>query len=268
MRTLFDARFRCSARDGLEGRPPKRSEAAGAPRARRAEGASFRALALCCTLALLLPAATALAEDPSAEAGGEGHGAPAGEAHGGGHGGGHAVKHLDNWVSFSFGPGKPYQNGPFAFAILNFIILVIVLVKFGGKPFRAYLENRHATIKKDLEEAAQVNAQARAKLDEIEAKLRNVDKEIAELKAVVARDAALEKERIIKAAEDEAERIVKAADETMDRELRRAQRRLEIEAVNAAMTAAEKLIRREVNDGDRKRLNEEYFAQIGQGGSN
>jgi F-type H+-transporting ATPase subunit b len=228
----------------------------------------MRTLALLFTLALALPG-TALAEDPPAESGG--HGAPAGEAHGDGHGdahGGHGVTHLDNWWSFDFGPGKTHKNGPFGFAILNFIILLWLVGKFGAKPFKAYLETRHSTIKKDLEEAAQVNAQARAKLEEIEAKLRNVDKEIAELKAAVARDAALEKDRIIKAAEEEAERIVKAADETMDRELRRAHRRLELEAVNAAMAAADKLIRKEVNDSDRRRLNEEYFAQLGQGGSN
>jgi len=229
-------------------------------------------LAILFTLALVLPATRAAAsEDPGAEAGGEGaHGAGA-EAHGdahGAHGGGHAVTHLDNWFSFDFGEGKHYQNGPFGFAILNFIVLLFILKRFASKPFRTYLATRHATVKKDLEEAAQVNAQARAKLDEIEAKLRNIDKEIAEIKASVARDAALEQERIIKAAEEEAERIVKVADETMERELRRAQRRLETEAVNAAMTAAEKLIRKEVNDADRKRLNEEYFAQIGQGSSN
>jgi F-type H+-transporting ATPase subunit b len=228
----------------------------------------MRTLAILCTLLLSLSGGIASAsEDPPVEAGGA-HGAAQGEDHGDAHGGGHAVTHLDNWFSFDFGPGKTYQNGPFGFAILNFIILLWLVARFGRKPFVEHLQSRHATIKKDLEEAAEVNAKARATLDEIAGKLKNLDHEIAEIKANVSRDAALEKERIIKAAEEEAERIVKTADQTMQRELRRAHRRLEIEAVNAAMSAAEKLIRREVNDADRKRLNEEYFAQIGQGGSN
>jgi F-type H+-transporting ATPase subunit b len=195
---------------------------------------------------------------------GEGHHDPSAQAEGGeGH---HAVTHLDNWFSLSFGPDKAHKNGPFAFAILNFILLVWIVVKFGRKPFREYLRERHASIKQNLEEASALHQQARAKLDEIESKLKNISREIAEIRESVLQDAELEKTRIIQQAELEAERIVKQADETLKKELHRARRRLEVEAVNAAMQAADKLVRQQVNESDRKRLNEEYFSQILSGG--
>jgi F-type H+-transporting ATPase subunit b len=219
------------------------------------------AIVLALVLALA-PAGAADAEEHDAKAS-----AVEAEGHGAGHGEAHHPVHLDNWFSFSFGPGKHYQNGPFGFAILNFIILVWLVTKLARKPLAEYLEKRHATIKRDLEEAAELNAQSRSKLDEISVKLGAIDRELAAIKEGAAREAELERERLIRAAEAEAERIVKAADETMQRELRRARRRLEIEAVSAAMTAAEKLVKREVSDADRKRLDDEYFASIAKGGS-
>jgi F-type H+-transporting ATPase subunit b len=208
-----------------------------------------------------------LATAPSrAEAPAHHEGKPAAEAEAGhaGHGA-HHVRHLDNWFSLSFGPGKEHQNGPLAFAILNFALFIWLVVRFGGKPFRAYLEQRHQTVRQQLEEAAALHEQARQKLAEIDRKLRDVEQELAEIREGVAKDAQVEKERIIKAAEAEAQHIVAQADETLSRELRRARRLLEVEAVESAVRAAEKLLRQRLTDADRRRLNDEYFAQIGVG---
>ena len=204
------------------------------------------------------------AEDPTAEHGGEhggAHGAEPG-AHGGGHGGGG----IENWFSFSFGPGKKYKNGPFGFAIINFIILVWLVVRFGKKPFVQYLENRHTTIRDNLAESQRMREEAKQRLDEIKGKLHNLEKEIAEIKANVRKDAELEKERFIADAREQADALVKAADKALDDELRRARRMLEDEAVSAAMEAAEKLIRQKLDDADRKRINEEYYQEIASGG--
>jgi len=224
-------------------------------------------LALCCLLAALaLPRAVA-AEDPHAEA-------PAADVHAGGHAEGghaeaghaeaghHAPKHLDNWISLSFGPGKKYANGPFLFAILNFVILIVLLVRFGKKPFVDYLNTRHTTVRDNLAEAAKMRAEARRKLDEIKDKLDNLEREIARIKDHVAKDAQSEKERIIAEAHAEAGQLVQQADKTLQEELKRARKLLEAEAVNGAMQAAEKVIRQQLTDADRRRINEEYFNQI------
>ena len=205
------------------------------------------------------------AEDPAAEHGGEHGGAHDAEhgAHGAGH---HTGGGIENWFSFSFGPGKRYQNGPFGFAIINFIILVWIVVRFGKKPFVQYLENRHTTIRDNLAEAQRMREEAKQRLDEIKGKLQNLEKEITEIKANVRKDAELEKERFIADAGEQADALVKAADKALDDELRRARRMLEAEAVSAAMEAAEKLIRQKLDDGDRKRINEEYYQQIASGG--
>lgn len=231
-------------------------------------------LAALCIVGLL--AAPALAQehhpapehDPGAEHGGHGgHEGQAVDAHGGEHGGGHGAVHgIENWFSFSFGPGKKYQNGPFAFAIINFIILLWIVVRFGKKPFVQFLENRHTTIRDNLAEAQRMREEAQQRLDEIKGKLSNLEREITEIKDAVRKDAELERDRIIADAKSQAEDLVTAADRTLDDELRRARRRLEAEAVSAAMQAAEKMIRQQISDADRKRINEDYYKQIASSG--
>ena len=235
-------------------------------------------------LALLaLLARPALADEPPAEeppaeepAGEHGHhhagdlshdGDDHAAAHGdhGDHGHGHGGAGITNWIHW---PGKSHPNGPFAFAILNFAILLYLLARFGKKPFVQYLENRHTTIRDNLAEASKMRAEAREKLDAIKGKLQNLEREIVEIKESVKKDAELEKQRIIADAQAQAEQLVHGAERTLEEEVRRARRMLEREAVGAAMTAAEKMIRQKITDGDRKRINEDYFQQITSGDSN
>jgi F-type H+-transporting ATPase subunit b len=219
---------------------------------------------VCALAAVLVGGGAAWAEEPRLEAasheqrGSEaaGHAGTHGEAH---H---HAPQPLDNWFSLSFGPGREKQNGPLAFAILNFVVLVWLVVRFGRKPLQTYLRDRHVTIRRELEEAARLHKEAGEKLAQIDGKLRNLDLEIAGIKEAVRKDAEEERKRIIANAEAEAQRIVQQTDELLKRELRNAQRRLEVEAVDSAIRAAEKLIRQTLTDEDRKRLNDEYYKQL------
>jgi F-type H+-transporting ATPase subunit b len=181
----------------------------------------------------------------------------------------HGDEHLTNWWGHAIWSDHAYENGPFAFAIINFIILVWLVGKFARKPFASYLDTRHTTIRENLAEATRMRDEAKSKLSEIQRKLDGLDREIADIKEHVAKDAEAEKQRIIADAHKEAERIVEQADKTLEKDLRRARKLLEREAVDAAMAAAESLVRQKITDSDRNRINEEYFEQIASsGGSN
>ena len=222
--------------------------------------------------AVLLWGVPALAEDPGHEAGGAGE---HGDAHGDeapgadAHGGGHAERAPINWFSFDYGHGKKkdgsaykHANAPLGFSIMNFAILIFILVKFTRKPISSYLVNRADEIEKALEEAAALRDAAKTKLAEIEEKLASLDVEVEQIKKDVAKDAELEKGRIIQTAEAEAARIVKQADTSMQREIRRAKRSLEAEVGTQSLRVAEEMISKNINNADRKRLNEEFIAQI------
>lgn len=201
-----------------------------------------------------------------------GHGDKAhghGDAHGdSGHG--HKKKVIDNWFQLSgFGKDKPIKNGPLVIALFNFACLIVLLVYFARKPIGGYLSERHNTIKNDLEEAARLREQANVKLEEIEARLSGLDAEVKQIKDSVAKDAEYEKEQIVKAATEEADRIIKQAATTLDREIRRARSTLQSEAIEGALRVAEQIVRKQLSDADRKRLNETYISQLtSSGGTN
>ena len=183
---------------------------------------------------------------------------------------GKCEKVIDNWYNISgFGKDKEIKNGPLLIAIFNFICLIGLMVYFARKPVGQYLQTRHSTVKNDLKEAAELRDQAREKLAEIEAKLKGINDEVDQIKKGVAEDAEYEKKRIVEAAAEEADRIIEQAGITLDREIRRAKHKLEAEAIEAALKIAEEIVRKQLGEADRKRINENYISRItSSGGGN
>ena len=164
--------------------------------------------------------------------------------------------------------GGKYKNPPLGWSLVNFIILIFLLRRYAAPPIRKYLQDRHDKVRNALDEAAAMREQARQKLGEIDSKLKGLGDEVAAIRENVAADAEQERDRIVAAAEAEAERIVEQADRTMQEEIKRVRAQLEVEAVDAAMSAAEKLLRKNVTDADRKRIDQEYLSQFSAGESN
>jgi F-type H+-transporting ATPase subunit b len=199
------------------------------------------------------------------------HGTAAEHHAAGAHHGG--VPEQINWWSVDYSGGclasdhPQYSAPPIGWAWVNFLIIIVLLVKFAGRPFLGFLRQRHEAVKRELREAAELRRRAKEQLDEVDRKLSNLDREIEQIKQEVTRDAEFEREQIITAAEAEATRIVEAADRTLAEEVKRVRRRLEKEAVEAALAAAEKLLKQRVNDADRKRLHDTYLQRLSGGGN-
>jgi hypothetical protein len=119
-----------------------------------------------------VPAALAEGSDVEHEAAEELEG-----EHGGAHHGG--PLHLDHII----------HNGEFWTAVLNFTLLMFVLIKFGRAPVRDFLGKRRADMERAINEAAQAKAAAEAKLAEYNARLGQLDNEMAKLKADLAASA-------------------------------------------------------------------------------
>jgi len=100
------------------------------------------------------------------------HGSPAKAAHGGGH-----AVHV-NWYRVPEGGEK---NQPFLATLFNFIVLGLLLGRFGYPPIREFVKARHEKIGKDLSDAQRLRAEAEARLKEYEGKIANLDQEIAAL---------------------------------------------------------------------------------------
>lgn len=159
-------------------------------------------------------------------------------------------------------PQHRHMPGPFGFALINFAVFGFILYRLAGKPLREFVLTRHVTIKKDLDEAATLRAEAAIKLKEYEAKIAGIQGEIDVLVSDIRKAAEAEKARIVTAAAEQAARLQADAETEIRNEIARTRRELRREAVNAALTAAEAMLIAKLDVNDFRRLADDYVAEI------
>lgn len=203
-------------------------------------------------------------------------------AHGAGHGAGHGAHHPAeppppiNWYKLHY--GKDVKGGaldraeePMApgllFALINFAIFVGLLVKFTGPKLATYLRERHDAVKEQLDEAARLRADARAKLDEYNRRIEGLDQEVTRLMSEIRAEAEAERDAMLAQARSQAEAMKRDAQLRIESEIARARLALEREVVAAAVAAAEKVLRERTTADDQARLFDGFIANLVAAGS-
>lgn len=169
-------------------------------------------------------------------------------------------------VSPAFGSAEAGQGGSFMdhwlWPIINFAILVVLLVKFTGKPLRDFLRKRTELIEKTLHEAREAKELAQKALTEVEERLKMKDREIEEILAGAKRSAQREQEELIQQGEQMREKILVQAKNNIDYEVRRAKESIQAEAVEIALELAEKKLKERMTDQRQTTLIEESLKTI------
>lgn len=141
--------------------------------------------------------------------------------------------------------------------ILNFLILVVILVKFLNKPLKDYLRQRRELIEKSIKEAQEAKEIAMRALAEVEERLKVKDKEIEEIISSARSSGEREKERLIEEGEKLKVKILEQARTNIEYELKKAKETIKAEAVEAAMQLAEEKIKTRMTKDDQERLLQE-----------
>lgn len=174
----------------------------------------------------------------------------------------HAEEHEEgpkpiNWSDF----GNKEQP-PYAAALINFAILAFIYVYYGRAPIAAALKSRREGVEKQIEEAQRIKKEAEERSKVYTAKLGNLEGELAKTKTALADAGAGEKERIVREAEEKAARMEKDAQFLLEQEARQMQLDLRREAVDAALVAAEEILRSKITTADQERMAEEFLATL------
>lgn len=199
---------------------------------------------LCAVLALLLCAAVTHAEEHGESAGG----------HAGAHGGGHS-KEINWWKADVVAP-------PVGWLIVDFAILFGALYFILRKPLGAYLTNRRATMKDQIDEAGKVKAEIEAKHRDVLARLAAVDQTVKDITASFASRGEDEKRRLIEAAEHLRQAIELSAKETIEREVTAAKGRIRAEVTRSAGAIAEELLKKHLKPDDNDRFVREFVERL------
>lgn len=229
------------------------------------------------------------AHPPAEQAGGAAHGDHAAAAHGapeghaatGGEGhGGHAVHHPE---AFNFADierfrlekekaarGEKDAHGnpvvpvtPYAYLLINAGILFFAYYKFGKKPIGDGLKERHDSVAKELAEAARIKQEAEERADEYKSKLERLEEELQQIKADIIKAGEADRARIVREAEEKAERMKKDAQFLLDQELKQLRNDMIAFTAEAAIAAAESVLKSKVTPADHDRLADEFLKDVG-----
>ncbi len=160
----------------------------------------------------------------------------------------------------SLSPAKLKDLG---WRVLNFIALMIILVKFGAKPIGASLAGRQKRIKDDIEDLQTKRAEAEKSYRDFEAKLASVEKDIDKIVEKAIAQAELERVKIIERAEQAATDIKRQAEMAVQKEIMEARRSLKNDVAEKAAMMAETLIVKNLTAADQVKIVEDYLAKVG-----
>ena len=146
--------------------------------------------------------------------------------------------------------------------IVGFLILLWLMGKFAWKPLLEVLETRRLKISSDLEEIRQGKETLAGMKREYDAKFAEIENQ-ARLKI---QESVMEGQRAAKELSDEArreaDRILQKAKENIEVELAKAKVQLRDEIASLAISAAEKIVRKEMDRQKNKELVLQYIDEV------
>jgi len=146
--------------------------------------------------------------------------------------------------------------------VANFVVLVLLLNKFLKAPIAEYLAGRSAQIRKDLVDAAALNAAATAQLADVDRKLKALPGELDALQKRGVDEIAAEEERIANAAAADRARLLMQTRREIDVRLQAAQRELSDHAAALALQMAQRTLEQDMTSADHARLVDRYVQQV------
>jgi F-type H+-transporting ATPase subunit b len=158
---------------------------------------------------------------------------------------------------------SPEKLKDLAFRVMNFLVLLIILVKFGAKPIANMFGARRKQIIEELEELEAKKVDAEKAYKEFSEKLESVEKNVDSIVENAVAQAEIEKVRIIEAAEKSADDIKQAAEMAIANEMTAAKRSLKVEVTEQAAVMAEELIIKNLTSDDQVKIIEEYLDKVG-----
>jgi F-type H+-transporting ATPase subunit b len=160
---------------------------------------------------------------------------------------------------FTFGTETP----PYIAMLINFGILAAGYYYLGKKPIAEGLQARRDSISKEIEDAQRMKREAEGRAKIYQGKLEKLEDELRMARESLVQAGQAESERIVREAEAKADRMKRDAEFLVEQELKAIRGQLLRETVEAAVAAAEDLLKKRVTQADQERLAEEFLADLG-----
>jgi F-type H+-transporting ATPase subunit b len=148
------------------------------------------------------------------------------------------------------------------YQLANFIILMVVLGLIFNKAIRPFMRKRTAELKHAFQEIELRRKEVEELTPKYEEQLHEMKEQArSEMEKAVSAGHAIRTE-IVQTGKKEAEEFLARARQEIDSERERALNEIRQEMANLSVSVAEKLIRRNLNTDDNRRLVEEFIAEV------
>lgn len=148
-------------------------------------------------------------------------------------------------------------------SLANLVILFLGVKKFLYKPVKKMLNDRQNTIDGKYSEAEKAKDEAFTAKQKYEEKLSDAKSEADSIIKSAANTAKARENEIILKAKEEADIIVKQAHENAELEIKKAQDSIKQEIVQVSTLLTGKMLEREINVDDHKRIIDSFIEGIG-----
>ena len=150
------------------------------------------------------------------------------------------------------------------FALLNAIALFLVLKKFLFKPIEKVMEQRQAEVDQIYDDAESAKADAEAYKAAYDEKLASAKEEAVDIIKAAQERADRLGDEIVSDAKAKADDMIKRADAEIAQERKKAVNELKNEISVISLDIAEKMLDREINEGDHEELINRFIDEMGE----
>ena len=150
------------------------------------------------------------------------------------------------------------------FTWVNLFILFLVLKKLLFKPVTKMLAMREEEVNSMYQKAEDAQKSAQNLEEEYTKKLSTAKEEAAKIMKTATREATLKGEEILQDAQKRASAMITKAESEIEREKKAAVNEIKGDIASIAVTLAEKVIEKDINENDYERLLEEFIEGSGE----
>jgi F-type H+-transporting ATPase subunit b len=148
------------------------------------------------------------------------------------------------------------------FVILNFLVLAALLYGLLWEPIVKMLDDRAASIRKDIEQASASREDAEKLKQRYEQAMANARSEANRLRQEKVREGDTEKNKIIGRAREESRRLVEDAQSQITAAISDAKRELRKEVGNISIEIAARILGREVDQSVHRQMIDDFLRDL------
>ena len=151
----------------------------------------------------------------------------------------------------------------FIFTLINIFALFVILRFILFKPVTRFMEKRAQAIKADIDHAESEKVQARSFLQTSETRLKDLETQAGEIMRQACKEAEQQAEKILADGHAEVQRTLEIARAQIEAERRAAMEAFQAQAAALVISAARRLLERELTAKDSERYAELLLRGIG-----